>query len=81
MNYDDLKKLTAEDDDDELSFDDDLSFEMGQEIDAEPEKKGALSELLSSIAPAERAFLALMVFLNVLVLGFGMLVATGRLVF
>ncbi len=76
MDFDDLKKLTIDDDDD-----DDLSFEMGQEIDAEPERKGPLNELLSSIAPAERAFLAVMVFLNVLVLGFGMLVATGRIAF
>lgn len=74
-DMDDLRSLTQ---DDEFVLDDEqLPFELGTEID---QRQRAQGRFLGLTAP-QRAFLAFMIFLNVLVLGVGLLVATGRLAF
>jgi len=73
-DMDDLRSLTQ--DDDEFALDDqDMPFEMGQEIN--PSRPAAQQPFLG-LTPQQRAFLAFMLFLNVVVIGIGLLIVTGR---
>lgn len=76
-DFDDLRNLTQNDD--EFALDDqDLPFELGQEINP---SQPATQQPFLGLTPQQRAFLAFMLFLNVLVIGIGLLVVTGRLAF
>lgn len=62
--------------DDDLGFDDDLDesegVDFGEDEDLAPQR-------FLGMTAGERAFLSVMLFLNVLVLGVAVLVATGRI--
>ncbi len=74
-DMDDLRNLTQKDD---FALDDEpLGFELGPEID----QRQQTPPPFLGLTPPQRAFLAFMLFLNVLVIGVGLLVVTGRLVF
>jgi hypothetical protein len=80
------------DDDFDIRFDDDANFDesdfeeqagkgslpAGIVIEDEPQAQGDGKFL--GMTAGERAFLSVMLFLNVLVLGAGLLIATGRIV-
>jgi hypothetical protein len=73
-DMDDLRTLTQSDD---VVDNDPLAFELGPEIDQSQQAQ----QPFLGLTPAQRAFLAFMLFLNVLVIGIGLLVATNRLSF
>ncbi len=88
--FDDLRGLLDDDDDefDDFSFDDvvvDDEFTYGQEIGAEndveaqPAKPGPINQLIGSMSPQQRLFIAIMLFGNVAILSAGILLATGRI--
>lgn len=84
MEFDDLRSLTNEkkgNNQQQMSFDDfdddDDAFEIGREIESNNLGDGRVLGMTAG----ERAFLSVIVFLNVVVLGVGLLLATGRLVF
>lgn len=88
--FDDLRGLLDDDDDefDDFSFDDvvvDDEFTYGQEIGAEneveiqPAKPGPINQLIGSMTPQQRLFIAIMLFGNVAILSAGILLATGRI--
>lgn len=89
--FDDLRGLLDDDEDefDDFSFDDvvddDDEFAYGQEIgapselDAQPAKPGPLNQLIGSMSPQQRLFIAIMLFGNVAILSAGILLATGRI--
>lgn len=77
----DFRSLT---DDDDFSFDEEFDLDsLGQELDDEGnvvvEEPGPLNQFLGSMSAAQRMILMLMLFANVLVLGLGLLLATGRI--
>ncbi|MCS6835189.1 MAG: hypothetical protein NZ750_04130 [Anaerolineae bacterium] len=51
------------------------------EDDGSAASSGRQRRSLFGLSPMERAFLAVMLFLNVLILGAGILIVTGRIVF
>ncbi|MEL6404521.1 MAG: hypothetical protein AAFV98_10655 [Chloroflexota bacterium] len=88
--FDDIRGLTSDGDDDEFSFDDivddDAAFGYGQEILTEEEiaaanAPGPVEEFVSSMSAQERMFLSLMLFANIAVLGLALLLATNRISF
>lgn len=89
--FDDLRGLTDDDDDDisDFSFDefaDDDEFGYGQEIltaeeIAEANRPGPVGQFLGSMSAQERMFLSLMLFANVVVLGLAILLVTNRISF
>ena len=92
QEFDDLRDLTSDDDDDinEFSFDDivddDSEFGYGQEILTEEEiaaanAPGPVEEFVSSMSASERMFLSLMLFANIAVIGLALLLATNRISF
>ncbi len=71
-DMDDLRNLTLDDD---YPAEGDLPFELGPELgQAQP----TTNQKFLGMTAAQRAFLALMLFLNVVVIGLGLLVVTGR---
>ena len=75
-NMDDLRSIVDDDDKQEFSFDD-----LGMEIAADGERAEAKDPKFLGLTAGERAFLSVVLFLNVLVIGVGLLVVTGRIVF
>lgn len=75
---DDLRRSASDDDfqeaDDEFGFEDDF----GAAIDDSPSGGGGRRRFMGMTA-VERMFLSIFLFLNVLVIGFALLLATGRL--
>ena len=72
-DMDDLRNLTL---DDEYPVEGDLQFELGPELN---QQQRVANQKFLGMTAAQRAFLALMLFLNVLVIGLGLLIVTGRL--
>ena len=75
--YDDLRQTV----DDEFDFEDDLEADEDFPVAFEASEGNAPQNRLLGMTPGERAFLSIMLFLNVLVLGAALLVVTGRLQF
>lgn len=77
----DLRSLT-DDEFDEFETEFDLDA-VGQELDEEGnivvEEPGPVTKIISSMTAFQRMVLMAMLFLNVLILGLGLLIATGRL--
>lgn len=69
---DDLRRSTTERSIDDFDPEDDTLF-----LDEDP----APERPFLGLSPVERMFLAIFVFMNVCVIGAGLLLATGRLVF
>jgi hypothetical protein len=69
---DDLRRSTTERNIDDFDPEDDTLF-----LDEEPSR----DRPFLGLSPVERMFLAIFVFMNVCVIGAGLLLATGRLVF
>lgn len=65
---DDLRRSTMESDQDDFNFDD-------LPLEAKPERRRFLG-----LTPVERMFLMIFFFMNVVVIGLVLLLATGRLV-
>jgi len=63
------------------SLDDDLGFEdeLDEEADALADDDSGEQSRFLGMTAGERAFLSVMMFLNVLILGVAVLVATGRI--
>lgn len=78
MDIDDFRDL-LDDDEESSSYEgeDELPFEVGTEIASTPEQE----TLFLGMTAAQRMLVALMLFLNVLVIGLGLLLVTGRLAF
>ena len=90
--FDDLRNLT--DDDDEYSdfsfddiVDDEDDYAYGQEIDyndefstAAPAEPGPITKMLGKLTAQQRMMVAMMIFFNALILSFGVLLVTGRII-
>jgi hypothetical protein len=62
--------------------DDEISLESVETKVIAPEKRAPQKpQYFLGLTPAQRALLSFILFLNVLILGFGLLVITGRIVF
>jgi hypothetical protein len=82
MDLDDLRRLTDDDDDaSSFSFADMASddFEGMAIDDGSNEVASGPKQPFLGMSARERMFLAIMFFFNVLILGIGLLLATGRL--
>jgi|GEM_PF-3996296 len=89
--FDDLRSLTDDEDDySDFSFDDIVDdeddFAYGQEIDytdefstVEPAAQGPITKMLGKLTAQQRMIVALMLFVNAIILSFGLLVVTGRI--
>jgi len=95
VNIDDLRDFDDDaSGGDEFDFEDELPANLqeaiGDDFDEFADTGGddesfgellgqAWNEVVSSMSPGERAFISAMIFFNVLVLGLGLLLATGRI--
>jgi len=68
--------LDEEQDDDGFSLGEDGEFPIGQEIQEDIPQRG--NGKIWGMSAGERAFLSVVLFFNVLILGAGLLIATGR---
>ncbi|GAB4509651.1 MAG: hypothetical protein OHK0046_05020 [Anaerolineae bacterium] len=72
-DFDDLRGLTDEDDDDSFSFDD------IPDDNVLPSAEAGRSKRFLGMTALERMLLSIFLFMNVLVLGVALLLATGRI--
>lgn len=70
-DMDDLRNLTLEDD-----YPVELPFELSAELDENPR---VTNQKFLGMTAAQRAFLAFMLFVNVVLIGVGLLIVTNRL--
>lgn len=78
---DDVRSILGDEDESEgYTFGDDFDFPVGVEIEGEAAPQRAPSKFLGMSA-GERAFLSVILFFNVLIMGAALLFITGRLQF